>query len=119
VNNVDPWGLISCNDARYNGIKDCIDQYSHDINNCGCNGGNEQTCKLRAKLRYEACLNQSHGRCNEDLNGDGKVDKWDDVEWFFMRMLYNLRTPPGSSFPPGYGKDGPGSIDNPPVLPQA
>jgi RHS repeat-associated protein len=44
-----------------------------------------------------------------DLNGDGVVNNWDWALWAQVRALWNLLTPPGMPFPPGYGDDGPGS----------
>ncbi len=121
---VDPWGLISCNDAKYNGISDCIDRYGDDLSSChssSCENAQEQVCELKAQLKLQTCLSQSSARCSGDLNGDGKEDKWDDIIWFMMRRLYDLRTPPGSAYPPGYGDEGPGAIDPTyiPVPPQS
>jgi len=44
-----------------------------------------------------------------DLNGDGKVDGWDEALWFFGRRAYDLPAPPFVAYPPGYGNEGPGS----------
>jgi RHS repeat-associated protein len=46
-----------------------------------------------------------------DLNGDGKVDFWDDIMWFFGRRFWDLINPPGMPYPPGYGDEGPGTDD--------
>ena len=46
-----------------------------------------------------------------DLNRDGRVDGWDDAEWFFGRRAWDLLTPPLTPHPPGYGNEGPGSND--------
>lgn len=44
-----------------------------------------------------------------DLNRDGKVDGWDDMQWFFFRRYWDLMTPPFTPYPPGYGNEGAGS----------
>jgi hypothetical protein len=36
---------------------------------------------------------------------------WDKMKWIMFRFLWNLRTPPFTPAPPGFGGNGPGSTD--------
>jgi RHS repeat-associated protein len=114
VNWVDPWGLKDAfNDWRYGQVSKCINQYNNDLAKCNdpCNSAKNETCKVRANIHFHNCMSNFYDAM--DLNKDEKVDYWDDIVWLSMRGLYNLRTPPGTPFPPGFGDDGPGSTDPP------
>ncbi|NDY43611.1 hypothetical protein G3N55_12280 [Dissulfurirhabdus thermomarina] len=112
INYTDLFGLVTCQEARYQAIGFCILRFENELRECKnlCQN-NKKYCETKAEKRFRECLKNAHNICTEDLNGDGKIDKWDDMQWFLFRFLWGLLTPPNSPYPPGYGKEGPGSID--------
>jgi hypothetical protein len=81
-----------------------------DINHCENICEPERPdCEEKAKINFRQCLRKIEE--DMDLNGDGKIDKWDAIEWFFMRRLWDLTTPPMTPYPPRFGDEGPGSTD--------
>ncbi len=113
VNRVDPRGLTSCPDIRYYFIYKCIEEYGEALEKCKSKweGETTQQCENNAKNGFKGCLKKAYNRCSEDLNGDGKVDAYDKMLWLMFRRLWDLRTPPFTAYPPGYGDEGPGAID--------
>ena len=71
---------------------------------------------MKAELNFHKCIKKFHN--DRDLNGDGKYDWKDDIQWLILRGFYNLNpeVPPFTPTPPGYGTEGPGSNDNPPFI---
>ena len=74
-----------------------------------CDQVKKEICKLRSEIHFEDCRTRFWETV--DLNKDGKFDRWDKGLWFMMRRYYDLLTAPGTSYPPGYGDEGPGSSD--------
>jgi RHS repeat-associated protein len=111
IDSSDPFGLTSFLEFRYRSIVKCIDKFGSEISQCHqlCDEIEKGVCELRANLNFEDCV-KSFWK-SVDTNRDGKVDKWDELEWFFMRRLWDLITPPGTIYPPGLADEGPGSTD--------
>jgi RHS repeat-associated protein len=111
--NIDPSGLDPWLDFKIKGVRKCIKGFGIDDEKCSNLCGTEkENCEKNANNKFRDCLKDFYD--SMDLNGDGKVDKWDTFTWFMMRRLWDLSTPPGTPYPPGYGDEGPGSI--PPIF---
>ncbi len=104
VNLIDPLGLRTSDDWRRKRLVKCIKKFENSQNN--------RDSKCQSNDVFADCLRQIEK--DEDLNGDGEIDNWDEMEWFFFRRLLDIITPPGTTYPPGYYDDGPGSTD--PIL---
>jgi RHS repeat-associated protein len=113
---LDALGLEPFDDYRYKNVVKCINKFGKEIAYCETLCGETEIafCELKAKLYFRDCLQKFYE--SMDINEDGKVDYWDYMQWLFLRGIWNLRTPPGTPTPPGYGDEGPGSTD-PRLLP--
>jgi hypothetical protein len=111
INKIDFSGLTSCPNIQYHFVSECIEENEKELEKCKCNGGNPQICERNAKDKLKICLKNAYNKCSGDLNKDGKVDSYDEWLWILFRRLWDLRTPPFTPFPPGYGDERPGAID--------
>jgi len=107
INLIDPFGLRASHKWHYERVVECIHQFERVISACGdCPS---TSCKKNANEYFANCL--ANIERVQDLNGDGKVDAWDEMLWFTTRRLWDLLTPPFTPYPPGYGNEGPGSTN--------
>ena len=110
LNWIDPWGFFSVKEyleSRGSRLRDQLDRKSKaDL-------GQLQSA---VDVVVDVIDGPDDKECfdtRQDLNKDGNLDAYDNLIWFLYRRAWDLRTPPFTPYPPGFGDHGPGSTNQP------